>query len=128
MFNYRSLHKLLKVVEAKVKEQITEDLKLCRKYESIIVEQQDFMASKKFSSFDEANRNDELFKYDRMRRSIHNQLIHAVKRWNGLSKKYDLPLIYEGDENNRTEISELANEVVNAFFSKGLQYEKCLIN
>ncbi|KZL90796.1 DUF3232 domain-containing protein [Clostridium magnum] len=56
-------------------------------------------------------------KLDKQRSSAHNSLILNVKVINRLCRNHDLPLIYEGNEDDRVEVSEFAQKVVDELFS-----------
>lgn len=59
---------------------------------------------------------DYIQKLDENRSISHNALISNVKVVNRICKKYSLPLIYEGDENDRVKIGNFAGELVNELF------------
>jgi carboxylesterase type B len=56
-------------------------------------------------------------KLDKQRSEVHNALITNVKIINRLCRKNNLPLIYQGNEEERVEIAEFAQQVVDELFS-----------
>ena len=56
-------------------------------------------------------------KFDKMKNDAHNILISNIKVINRLCKKNNLPLIYEGNEERKIEVSEFAQKVVDELFS-----------
>ena len=56
-------------------------------------------------------------KLDKQRSNAHNSLISNVKVINRLCKNHNLPLIYEGNEEERVEVAEFAQKVVDELFS-----------
>lgn len=56
-------------------------------------------------------------KLDKQRSNAHNSLISNVKVINRLCKNHNLPLIYEGNEEERVKVAEFAQKVVDELFS-----------
>lgn len=56
-------------------------------------------------------------KLDKQRSNAHNSLISNVKVINRLCRNHNLPLIYEGNEEERVEVAEFAQKVVDELFS-----------
>lgn len=56
-------------------------------------------------------------KLDRQRSNAHNVLISNVKTINRLCRKNNLPLIFQGNEEERIEIAEFAQKVVDELFN-----------
>jgi len=56
-------------------------------------------------------------KLDKQRSDAHNSLISNAKIINRLCKKNNLPLIYEENANERIEVAEYAQKVVDELFS-----------
>lgn len=56
-------------------------------------------------------------KLDKQRSKAHNALISNVKIINRLCRNNNLPLIYEGNEEDRIEVAEFAQKVVDELFS-----------
>lgn len=56
-------------------------------------------------------------KLDKQRSEAHNILMSNAKIINRLCKKNNLPLIYENNEEERTEVAEYAQKVVDELFS-----------
>lgn len=54
---------------------------------------------------------------DKQRNNAHNILISNVKIINRLCRSYKLPLIYQGNEEERIEVAEFAQQLVNELFS-----------
>jgi carboxylesterase type B len=54
---------------------------------------------------------------DKQRSNAHNDLISNVKIINRLCRKNDLPLIYQGNEEERVEVAEFAQQVVEELFN-----------
>ena len=58
-----------------------------------------------------------ILKLDKQRNDTHNILISNVKIINRLCKKNNLPLIYDGNEEERIEVADFAQKVVDELFS-----------
>jgi hypothetical protein len=56
-------------------------------------------------------------KLDKQRSNAHNSLISNVKVINRLCRNHGLPLIYEGNEEERVAVAEFAQKVVDELFS-----------
>ncbi len=56
-------------------------------------------------------------KFDKQRSNAHNSLISNVKIINRLCRNNNLPLIYQGNEEDRIEVAEFAKKVVDELFS-----------
>lgn len=56
-------------------------------------------------------------KLDKLRSNAHNSVITNVKIINRLCRKNDLPMIYQGNEEDRIEVAEFAQQVVEELFS-----------
>jgi hypothetical protein len=56
-------------------------------------------------------------KLDRQRSNAHNSLITNVKIINRICRNNNLPLIYNGNEEERVEVAEFAQNVVDELFS-----------
>ncbi|HYE81560.1 MAG TPA: DUF3232 domain-containing protein [Clostridia bacterium] len=54
---------------------------------------------------------------DGNRRTAHNKLISDVRVVNRLCKLYGISLMFEGDENNRIEIADFAQQIINEYFN-----------
>lgn len=54
---------------------------------------------------------------DSSRSTVHNKLIGNVKLVNRLCSNYGIPVIYDGDENNRIEIAEFARQLILQYFN-----------
>ena len=63
-----------------------------------------------------AKLREDLEKCDQDRHNAHERAIMGVKRLNRFAAMKGLPLIYEGDINNRYEIADFCSEVVNEYF------------
>lgn len=58
-------------------------------------------------------------KLDKQKSNAHNDLILNVKTINNICRNNNLPLIYEGDEENRIELAEFAQKVIDELFIGG---------
>lgn len=59
---------------------------------------------------------DSIKSLDELRSAAHETLISNVKLVNKICRKYNLPLLFEGDEKERVEIAEFANSLVEELF------------
>jgi 26S proteasome regulatory complex component len=64
-----------------------------------------------------AEYRDYIEKLDKLRSNAHNSVITNVKIINRLCRKNDLPMIYQGNEEDRIEVAEFAQKVVEELFS-----------
>lgn len=60
---------------------------------------------------------DNIEKLDKLRSTAHNSLISNVKIINRLCRKYNLPVLFIGNEEKRIEVAEFAQQVVAELFA-----------
>lgn len=54
---------------------------------------------------------------DSSRSEAHNSLIANTKAVNNLCRRYDIPIVFEGNEEKRIEIAEFAQQLADEYFS-----------